>query len=194
MPSRLDRITAIAAASLSAHQRFLAESPAVIEPIVDCLVDAIRAGNKLLLAGNGGSAADAQHVAGEFVGRFLVNSPPWPALALTTDSSILTCVGNDWDFDQVFARQVAAFAKPGDVFVGISTSGNSPNILHAVAAARLAGCVTIGFTGGSGGQLATVCERSFIAPAKATPRIQELHILAWHAICEIVEQDLLANP
>jgi D-sedoheptulose 7-phosphate isomerase len=177
--------------SISAHQRLLAESLPLLAQVAQVFVRAIQGGNKIMFFGNGGSAADAQHVAGELVGRFLKESEPWPALALTTDTSILTCVGNDWSFDDVFARQVRALAKPGDVAVGISTSGGSPNVLRALRDARACGCVTIGFTGARGTAMQTVTDLCFLAPADATPRIQELHLLAWHAICEIVEVTLL---
>lgn len=177
--------------SIAAHQRLLADGIPVLEQVAAAFVRALRGGNKLLFFGNGGSAADAQHIAGELVGRFLRESDPWPALALTTDSSILTAVGNDWDYADVFGRQVRALAKPGDVVIGISTSGNSSNVLRGLADGRAAGAVTIGFTGASGGQMATACDICFRAPADTTPRIQELHILAWHAVCEIVEATLL---
>lgn len=189
-----DRIAAIARESLEAHQRFVAEAPATLDRVAQAFVKAIRGGNKLLFFGNGGSAADAQHVAGEIVGRFLRESPPWPAIALTTDTSILTCVGNDWQFDEIFSRQVIALAKPGDVAVGITTSGNSPNVLKGLEAARARGCVTVGFTGGKGGRLPGVSDICFVAPTDRTPRTQELHILAWHAICEVVENELLDHP
>jgi D-sedoheptulose 7-phosphate isomerase len=177
--------------SIEAHKRFLDESLPILESVVDVFVKAISGGNKILLCGNGGSAADAQHVAGELVGRFLKESEPWPAIALTTDSSILTCVGNDWSFEDVFARQVRAHAKPGDVVVGISTSGTSSNVLRALSDARRKQAVTIGFTGQKGRAMAEHCDICFIAPVEVTPRVQELHLLAWHAICEIVEIKLM---
>jgi D-sedoheptulose 7-phosphate isomerase len=178
----------IAEDSLSSHQRFIAESPRVLSEVALRFITAIRNGNKILFCGNGGSAADAQHVAGELMGRFLIERAPWPAIALTTDTSILTAVGNDWTFDDVFARQVRALARPGDVVVGITTSGKSPNVLRALDDAAARGAVRIGFTGERGAAfLSPHVDVCFGAPAATTPRVQELHILAWHAICETVE-------
>jgi D-sedoheptulose 7-phosphate isomerase len=154
------------------------------------LTDAFRAGHKVVLFGNGGSAADAQHVAAELVNRFLLEREALPAIALTTNTSILTSVSNDADFDQVFARQVRALVQEGDVAVGISTGGNSRNVLNGVRAARTKGAVTVGFTGRSGGQLKELVDVCFCAPSDSTPRIQEAHIAVWHAICEVVEQEL----
>jgi D-sedoheptulose 7-phosphate isomerase len=182
----------IATDSLEAHRRFIEESPRVLAEISAVLVRAIRQGKKVLFCGNGGSAADAQHVAGELMGRFLIEREPWPAIALTTDTSILTAVGNDWAFEDVFARQVRALARPGDVVVGITTSGKSPNVLRALDDAKTKGAIRIGFTGTRGTVLADHCDVCFLAPANDTPRIQELHILAWHSICEIVEQALVS--
>jgi D-sedoheptulose 7-phosphate isomerase len=189
-PARLARLTEIVAESIAAHQRLLEQSVPAMNRVAEVLIRALRSGNKLMLCGNGGSAADAQHVAGEIVGRFARDSEPWPAMALTTDTSILTAVGNDWQFEEVFSRQVRAFARPGDVVAGISTSGNSANIVRALGAARERGAVTIAFTGAAGGRVADEADIAFRAPAGATPRIQELHILAWHGICEIVEAAL----
>lgn len=178
--------------SIAAHQNLLAESLPVLAAVAQAFTHAILSGRKILLFGNGGSAADAQHVAGELVGRFLKESEPWPAIALTTDSSILTCVGNDWEFADVFARQVRALARPGDVVVGISTSGKSPNVLRGLEHARQRGAVTIGFTGRDAGPMKAVTDICFCAPAPGTPRVQELHLLAWHAICELVEARVMA--
>lgn len=179
--------------SIAAHQRLLDESLPVLQQVADAMVAAICGGRKIMLFGNGGSAADAQHVAGEIVGRFLKESQPWPAMALTTDSSILTCVGNDWEFEDVFGRQVRALARPGDVVAGITTSGKSPNVLKGLADARAKGAITIGFTGANGTMMKEFCDICFLAPATATPRIQELHLLAWHAICEIAEVRIMAG-
>ncbi len=183
----------IAEDSLEAHQRFIVEAPAVLGEVARVLARALRQGKKVLFCGNGGSAADAQHVAGELMGRFLVDREPWPAIALTTDTSILTAVGNDWAFEDVFARQVRALARPGDVVVGISTSGKSPNVLRALDAAQARGAIRIGFTGTAGAALAQHTDVCFLAPAHSTPRIQELHILAWHSVCEIVEAALTTD-
>ncbi len=182
---------AIVQRSIEAHQRLLELSLPSLVRIMQAVTQALRRGNKILLFGNGGSAADAQHVAGELVGRFLRESEPWPAVALTTDSSILTAVGNDWTFEEVFSRQVRALAKPGDLVAGISTSGKSANVIRGLQAARAKGAVTVAFTGATGGSLAEQADLCFRAPADSTPRIQELHLLAWHAICELVERELL---
>jgi D-sedoheptulose 7-phosphate isomerase len=177
--------------SIAAHRKLLDESLPVLAQVAQEIVRAICGGHKILLFGNGGSAADAQHVAGELVGRFLRESEPWPAIALTTDTSILTCVSNDWGFEDIFARQVRALARPGDVVVGISTSGRSPNVLRALDDARQRGAVTIGFTGAGDTMLRELTDICFCAPDVSTPRIQELHLLAWHAICEIAETQIM---
>ena len=149
---------------------------------------AIMKGNKIFFMGNGGSAADAQHLAAEFVGRFEKERPGLPAIALTTDTSILTAVGNDYGFGQVFSRQIAALARSGDVVVGISTSGNSVNVVQAIAAAKEIGAVTVGLTGESGGQLAEVCDLCIKVPSRSTARIQEAHILIGHIVCALVDE------
>lgn len=151
---------------------------------------ALRAGNKLLFAGNGGSAADAQHWAGELVSRFYYDRPGLAAIALTTDSSILTAIGNDYGYDYTFARQIEALGREGDVFVAISTSGNSPNIVRAVDAARTRGVRVIGFTGQGGGTLATLCDICFRMPSTETPRIQEGHEFVGHLLCALIEAEM----
>ena len=154
---------------------------------VEMATTALRAGNKLLFAGNGGSAADAQHWAGELVSRFYYDRPGLAAIALTTDSSILTAIGNDYGFDYAFARQIEALGRDGDVFVAISTSGNSPNILRAAQAARERGVRVIGFTGETGGKLAPMCDLCFRIPSNETPRIQEGHEFVGHLLCALIE-------
>jgi D-sedoheptulose 7-phosphate isomerase len=153
-------------------------------------VDALRAGGKILLAGNGGSAADAQHVAAEFVGRFGRERPALAAVALTTDTSILTAIGNDYGYEQLFARQVRALGRPGDVLVVYSTSGRSPNVLAALEAARAGGLATIGFTGNHGGPIRERCDILLEVPSDQTPRIQEGHMVLGHVLCGLVEQAL----
>lgn len=150
---------------------------------------AIESGNKILFCGNGGSAADSQHLAAELVGRFVKERRSMAAVALTTDTSILTAVGNDYGYDQVFARQVEGLGRSGDVLIGISTSGNSANVVNAVQMARSIGMHTFAFTGEGGGQLANLCDLTFAVPSKTTARIQEMHILAGHIICELIEED-----
>ena len=161
--------------------------------IADCLAATLRAGGKLLIAGNGGSAADAQHIAAEFLSRFKFDRNPLPAIALTTDSSVLTAIGNDYGFEHVFARQVSGLARQGDVFLAISTSGRSPNVLAALQAARRLGVTTIGFTGAGGGEMRPLCTLVLSAPSDETALIQQIHIMAAHAICGLVEHDLFGG-
>jgi D-sedoheptulose 7-phosphate isomerase len=159
-----------------------------------CVSRALAAGRKLLLCGNGGSAADAQHWAGELVSRFHYDRPGLAAIALTTDTSILTAIGNDYGYEQLFARQVEALGQPGDVLFAISTSGRSPNILAALQAARTRGMATVGFTGEAGGAMSPLCDILIRVPAASTPRIQEGHEVLGHAICAIVEATLFPRP
>lgn len=153
-------------------------------------VTVYRSGHKILIAGNGGSAADAQHLAAELVGRFNFDRPGLPALALTMDTSILTAVGNDYGFEQVFARQVAANGQAGDLFIGLSTSGNSGNIIQALRACKERGITTAGFTGKTGGKMAYLCDVCLCVPSTETPRIQEAHIMIGHIICSVIEKTL----
>lgn len=161
-----------------------------IEQFALALAAALRNGGKLLVMGNGGSAADAQHLAAELVGRFLLERRALPAIALTTDTSILTAVGNDYGFDEVFARQVEALAASGDLVLGISTSGQSANVIKALAAAREKGCQTIGLLGRDGGRVAGMVDLALTVPSPETPRIQEAHQLIIHIICDLVEKEL----
>ena len=165
-----------------------------IETVARLCVAALRAGDKIMLAGNGGSAADAQHLAAELVGRFSFDRPSLAAIALTTDTSAMTAIGNDYGFDKLFSRQVEALGRPGDVFVGISTSGSSPNVLGALAACRAKGIVTVGLTGRSGGRMAALCDHCLRMPSDETPRIQEGHIVVGHVICGLVEREMFAGP
>ena len=150
----------------------------------------LRDGHKVLLAGNGGSAADAQHVAAEFVGRFERERRAWPAICLSTDTSVLTAIGNDYSVDAIFARQVEALGAPGDVFLAYSTSGKSPNVVQAARSARKKGMRVIGFCGESGGELAGCADLALCVPSRRAARIQESHITISHAICEVVEEEL----
>ena len=161
-----------------------------IARVTAACVLALENGHKLLFAGNGGSAADAQHLAGELVSRFAYDRPGLPAFALTTDTSVLTAIGNDYGYEQLFARQVEAVGGAGDVFFGISTSGRSPNVLSALDAARAKGLITVGMTGRAGGQMAGRCDHLLRVPSDSTPRIQEGHIAMGHAICEIIEAQI----
>lgn len=183
-------------ASIDVKQRMLA-SKDLMQQVTDMghlLIDRYEAGSKLLIAGNGGSAADAQHIAAEFVSRFNFDRPGLPALALTTDTSILTAIGNDYGYDQLFRRQLEANGVAGDIFLGISTSGNSPNILQALEAAKLKGITTFGLTGDSGGKMRELCDHCLCVPDGDTPRIQEAHIVIGHTLCAMVELALFEDP
>jgi D-sedoheptulose 7-phosphate isomerase len=160
---------------------------------LDLCVSALRGGSKLMFAGNGGSAADAQHWAGELVSRFNFDRPGLPAIALTTDTSILTAIGNDYGYDYVFARQVEALGQKGDVLLAISTSGNSKNILRAIQAARDADIVVIGFTGKGGGAMAETCNICFRIPSDETPKIQEGHEILGHLLCDLIEREIFGD-
>lgn len=178
---------------LKSHQRtfeksFQSKDIELLEQISKSLLSAFKCGKKILICGNGGSAADAQHIAAEFVGRFEKERRSLPAIALTTDTSALTAIGNDYSFDVIFSRQVEGLGQEGDVLIAISTSGRSPNILEAVKAARAKKMHVIGFTGKDGGQLKDLCDFVFIAKADKTSHIQETHIFALHAISEAVEK------
>jgi D-sedoheptulose 7-phosphate isomerase len=159
-----------------------------IARVAEACVSALRRGNKILLAGNGGSAADAQHLAAELVNRFNYDRPGLKAFALSTDTSILTAIGNDYGYEHLFARQIEAVGVAGDVFIGISTSGKSPNILSALRAARAQGLVTVGMTGRGGGQMADECDHCLRSASDCTPRIQEGHISVGHTLCWLIEQ------
>jgi D-sedoheptulose 7-phosphate isomerase len=167
-----------------------AELVSNIAKVAELLVGAFERGNKVLLFGNGGSAADAQHIAAEFVGRFAFDRSPLPALALAVNTSSVTAIGNDYGFDQVFARQIEAFGHADDVATGISTSGNSPNVANALLVARQKGLQTIALTGCTGGKLRGVVDYCLCVPSNETPRIQECHILIGHIIAELVEQTI----
>lgn len=159
-----------------------------INAIGERLIAAIEAGGKVLLFGNGGSAADAQHIAAEFSVRYRTNRAALAGLALTTDTSVLTACGNDFGFDTIYARQIEALARPEDVVIGISTSGNSTNIVLGLEKARAMGCATVAFTGGTGGLIAKIAHQVLLVPSPITARIQECHILAGHIMCEMVDQ------
>lgn len=177
--------------SIRVKQAFLRDGTEVLVEAVDAIVTAFGNGNKLLIFGNGGSAADAQHIAAEFVNRFRIERPPLPAIALTTDSSALTSIANDYAYADVFAKQVRALGKPGDVALAISTSGNAANVLNAVQACRELKIITIGLTGGQGGKLRGETDLLLcVAETTSTARIQETHILIGHVICELVDAQL----
>src|SRR5215469_1254265 len=176
--------------SIETHARLMSACLPALTAATDAVVAAYRAGQKALFFGNGGSAADAQHLAAEFVGRYLRERDPLPALALHTNTSAVTAIANDYGYDQVFARQLEALASPGDVAFALSTSGNSPSVIEAVKCARRLRLLTIALTGASGGLLRDLVDVLIVAPSEETPRIQECHILVGHALCDAVEQAL----
>lgn len=171
----------------------LAADHSSIGPIAELISRTVLAGGKILICGNGGSAADSQHIAGEFVGRFKKERRAIASIALTTDTSILTCLGNDYGFDRVFERQVEALGRKGDLLIAISTSGSSPNVLKAAVKARETGMVVVGFFGAKGGAILPHCDLAFLSPETDTPRVQEMHILAAHIICGLVEDAVAAS-
>jgi D-sedoheptulose 7-phosphate isomerase len=179
--------------SAIAVKRALLGQALAISHIAEAWRDALRSGHKVIFFGNGGSAADAQHLECELAGRFYLDRRPLPAISLTVNSSSLTAIGNDYGFEQVFARQLEGVARPGDIAVGISTSGNSPNVVAALQKARSLGLVTVGFTGRSGGRMRELCDLWLPIDSEETPRIQEGHILAGHIACEMVERELFGD-
>ncbi|MCF6156547.1 MAG: SIS domain-containing protein [Candidatus Brocadia sp.] len=179
--------------SIDTKKALLSTNLDVIREIADVLVKAFKNNNRLYLIGNGGSAADAQHIAGELIGRFKMNRRPLPAVALTTDTSVMTALANDFGYDTCFARQVEALANPGDVVLAFSTSGNSKGILSAVHIARNRGAITIGFTGKEGGLLKDAVDICLKIPSDNTPRIQECHITVGHILCSIIEKQIFGT-
>ena len=173
-------------------KKYLQQEAKNLVAMADLLVDAFRKGNKVLLFGNGGSAADAQHIACELAGKFYLDRAPLPAIALTTNTSVLTAIGNDYGYEEVFVRQVKSLVKRGDIVIGISTSGNSPNVLRGIEEAKRLGATTIAFMG-QGGRLKELVDYMLSVPSVDTPRIQEAHITAGHIICYLVEQALFGN-
>ena len=184
------------ASQLAAHREVITQVEQKLSPLiaemVTLLVETFTHGGKLMVMGNGGSAADAQHFAAEIVGRFKMERKGLPAIALSTDTSILTAVGNDYGFDRVFSRQVEALATPGDLIVGISTSGNSPNVQQALELAREKGCRTVGLLGKDGGSIKNACDLALIVPTNDTPRVQEGHITIIHIVCDLLEKTMFA--
>src|SRR3972149_3569701 len=172
---------------------FVKKNVKTIISVVELIVDAFQEGNKVMLFGNGGSAADAQHIAAEFVNRFMIERPPLPALALTTDTSVITSIGNDYNYDQIFLKQIKALGKEGDIAWGISTSGNSPNVLKALKEAKKMGLKTIGLTGKDGGKTGKMVDFHLNVESDVTARVQETHITLSHVICELVDIKLF-NP
>ena len=173
--------------------KFAGENVEKIEEVVQLIAKAFREGKKVLLFGNGGSASDASHIAAEFVNRFLIERPPLPAIALNTDVAVLTSISNDYDYSYVFSKQLVALGNEGDVVIGLSTSGNSSNVVRAIEVAKKNGMRTIVLTGGNGGKLANKADHTFIVQSKVTARIQETHITLGHVICQMVDEELFGN-
>lgn len=183
-------VRAIAAQTVALMESFFADKAALLVEVGRQMAEALRGGGKILAFGNGGSAADAQHLAGELVGRYLKDRPGLPALALTTDPSVVTAISNDLGFEAVFRRQVEAHGRPGDVAIGISTSGRSPNVIEGLKAARERGLLTVGLSGEGGGSLSGLVDYLVDVPHRDTPRIQEIHAIVVHILCQIVEETL----
>ncbi|HYA86264.1 MAG TPA: D-sedoheptulose 7-phosphate isomerase [Nitrospirota bacterium] len=173
--------------------KFVRENIDKIIDVVQLIAQAFREGKKVMLFGNGGSAMDASHIAAEFVNRFIMERPPLPAIALNTDTAVLTSISNDYDFSQVYSKQLSALGHEGDVVVGISTSGNSPNVIKAIEVAKKNGMKTVIMTGGTGGKMASMADFAFIVPTRVTARIQETHITLGHAICQMVDEELFGS-
>lgn len=179
--------------SAEVKRRFVREHADRIVDVMGLITRAFREGHKLLLFGNGGSATDASHIAAELVGRYQRDRRPLPAIALTTDIAALTCIANDFAYDEIFARQLRAHGQKGDIAVAISTSGNSPNVLKGIEAARECGLTTVGWTGGTGGKLAALVDVCFVVPSTDTARIQESHITLGHVLCELIDEQILTK-
>jgi D-sedoheptulose 7-phosphate isomerase len=189
-----DHIVKIFRESNRVKESFINDNLGKLANVIEVITAALQAGNKVMIFGNGGSAADAQHIAAEFVNRFIIERPPLPAIALTTDSSVLTSIGNDYDFSEIFSKQIRALGQQGDIAWGISTSGNSPNVLKALEIAKKMGLITLAFTGKDGGAIAQIADYTLNVSSQSTARIQETHITAGHAICELVDIKLFQKP
>jgi D-sedoheptulose 7-phosphate isomerase len=189
-----DHIVKLFRESCRVKEAFINDNLGKLVNVIEVLTAALKAGNKILIFGNGGSAADAQHIAAEFVNRFIIERPPLPAIALTTDTSVITSIGNDYDFSEIFAKQIRALGQPGDVAWGISTSGNSPNVQKGLEMAKKMELITLALTGKDGGPIAKMADWSLNVSSGSTARIQETHITAGHAICELVDIKLFQKP
>jgi len=189
-----DQIIQIFRESADLKVRFIRQNVDVLGQVIKMVVEAFKAGNKVLLFGNGGSAADAQHIAAEFVNRFLIERPPLPAIALTTDTSVLTSISNDYGYIDSFSKQVKALGREGDVAIGLSTSGTSANVMKAIKVAKELGLKTVSLTGGDGGGIAKLSDIALVVDSPSTPRIQEVHITIGHVLCEMVDRMLFQQP
>ncbi|MBN2254130.1 MAG: D-sedoheptulose 7-phosphate isomerase [Deltaproteobacteria bacterium] len=175
-------------------EMFVNENVVRIITIVDVMTNALKEGKKILLFGNGGSAADAQHLAAEFINRFIIERPPLPAIALSTDTSVITSISNDYDYSEVFAKQIRALGQPGDIAWGMTTSGSSPNVIKAFEAARKIGMITVALTGKDGGNAEKVADYILNVSSNSVPRIQEVHITVGHVICQMIDYKLFQKP
>jgi D-sedoheptulose 7-phosphate isomerase len=193
-PDMEDHIIKIFKESSQLNEIFVNENLSKIVAVVEVIAGALQAGKKILLFGNGGSAADAQHLAAEFVNRFVIERPPLPAIALTTDTSILTSIGNDYDFSEIFSKQIRAIGQVGDIAWGFSTSGASVNVLKALEMANKMDLITVGLTGKDGGSIGRIVKQHLNVSSNSTPRIQEVHITVGHVICEMVDFTLFQRP
>jgi D-sedoheptulose 7-phosphate isomerase len=189
-----DHVVKLFRESCRVKEAFVNDHLGKLVTVIEVLTAALKAGNKIMIFGNGGSAADAQHLAAEFINRFIIERPPLPAIALTTDTSVITSIGNDYDFSEIFAKQIRALGQPGDVAWGISTSGNSQNVLKGLEQAKKMGLITLAFTGKDGGSIAQIVDYSLNVSSNSTARIQETHITIGHAICELVDLKLFQKP
>ena len=185
-----ERVLAAFHESAEVKKAFIDKNLAAVIDVSKRIVKAFKRGNKLMIFGNGGSAADAQHLAAEFVNRFQIERPPLPAIALTTDTSILTSIGNDYDYSEIFSKQIKALGKKGDIALGISTSGNSANVIKGFEAAKTLGITTIAMTGKKGGMIAGTVDVLLNVECESTPRIQETHITVGHVICDLIDRQL----
>jgi len=194
MSSALEIIQNHAEEGAKLRLSFFAENAHVVDSAALAMARSLAAGGKVLVCGNGGSAADAQHMTGELLGRFLMERPSLPAVALTVDTSTLTAIGNDYGYEDIFSRQVQGLGRKGDVLVAISTSGNSGNVLKAIEAAREAGLAVVGFTGKGGGRMASLCDHLINVPSSHTPHIQEIHEAVMHLLCQLIDHYLFEKP
>lgn len=193
MTSPAERVALRARESALLAESFCRQSGDLVVRAAQAMTECLRAGGKVLAAGNGGSASDAQHFAGELVNRFLRQRPPLAGVALTTDGAVLTCIGNDCGFEQIFEKQVQALGRPGDILLALSTSGHSPDLVQALTAARALGMRTVGLLGRDGGPMAPLCDLALVVPSSSTPRVQEVHHLVLHLLAELVEEAVFPN-
>jgi D-sedoheptulose 7-phosphate isomerase len=189
-----DHVVKLFKESCRVKEAFVNDHLGKLVTVIEVVTAALKAGNKIMIFGNGGSAADAQHLAAEFINRFIIERPPLPAIALTTDTSVITSIGNDYDFSEIFAKQIRALGQEGDVAWGISTSGNSSNVLKGLEQAKKMGLITLALTGKDGGPIAQIADYSLNVASNSTARIQETHMTIGHAICELVDIKLFQKP